>query len=335
MMRAAPRWTTISVLITLMLAGCGLSPETVMTGSGGGDTYRINIEFASVLNIPSGAKALVNGITVGHLAGVTLGKNTATAQVDVDRNRRLPKTTRAELRQLTLLGDIYIALLPPASDAGPMLNDGDSIPESQTVPPDNVETVMVSLGQIINGGPFARIQDVIRKTNDALPADPQQLRDLSAHVDQQLTELGAASDRLGKLIDNGSQMLTTLGDQRQSIQRLLDVGPDRFQKIQEMLLAVVELISDLRVLTRPGGELLVEPTYSSVKAILATADPLLMTLAESDHSLADNANAIHDLLVRKIVPFLSAGGQIDVQSIDDSQARASQVVDVLRAIGAV
>ncbi|MEJ9080268.1 MlaD family protein [Gordonia malaquae] len=316
----------------LTTVGCG----AITGGADRSSSYRISIEFSNVLNIPSGARVLVDGVRSGTLADVTLRGDLAVADVDIDRNVRLSTSTRAELRQETLLGDLYIALTTqgdPAAETA--LADGGRIPLDQTSPPDNVETVMLSLSQFLNGGLLGRMQMTLADVNAALPSDKGELSALTKNAAKQLIEVGQNADRLDQVIVRGSGIVQTLADKRETIEKAFTVGPRRFGKMQEMFLSLVGLISDLRILTKPGTALLAEPTYSDVKAMLSTVDPWLMEIANSDRSFGVNAVAVRDLITRRIVPFLSGGGEIDFTRTTDLQGRATALTDVLRGIGVV
>ncbi|GED96642.1 putative Mce family protein [Gordonia crocea] len=330
-MSAGWRRAVLAVVVAALVAGCDLG---VVPGANRDDTYRLNIEFSSVLNIPSGAKVLVDGVPVGRLAGVALRRDRAVVTITLDRKRLLPDSTRAELRQMTLLGDLYIALVPPSGADGPMLRDGATIPITQTEPPANVETTLLSLSQFINGGLLARAQELGRKANAALPG-PDELRRLSGSAAHQLSQLGDSVDRMDRLVQNGSAMVGSLARNRATVERTLTIGPERFAAIQQMLLSIIELIADLRVLTKPGGDLLAGRTYPDLKRMLSQANPWLMEIARADTSVPENLTALRDLLVAKIQPFLLGRGQVDITRIDDTKGRATKVVDLLQAIGVV
>lgn len=333
--RVLLRLVVVLVIMTVVMAGCGGTPRMPLLGQSSGGTYEIEIEFASVLNIPDGAKVLFNGNQVGQLDSVSLGVTTATTRVSISNGVTLAANTTAELRQTTLLGDLYIALIPPAQPSSQSLRDGGRIPIAHTVPPDNVETVMVGLAQFISGGVVARAQEVMGKVNRALPADPGELQALSETAVRQLVEIGASTKTLDSLLDDGGRIVADLAAKRASIERALLIGPERFGRLQQLFLAVVQLIVDLRTLTKPGGDLLVEPTYSDLKKVLAVADPMLMTIADSDRTLGQNALSVRDLLAQKIAPFLGGHGSVDVTRVSDSNGNPTQVADVLRAIGVV
>lgn len=77
------------------------------------NTYRLKIEFSSVLNLPGRAKVDSGGVQVGLLDRVELKGTTPVAYVEIDGDAKFPENVRAELRQATVLGDIYIAMISP------------------------------------------------------------------------------------------------------------------------------------------------------------------------------------------------------------------------------
>lgn len=302
-----------------------------------GETYRVEIEFSSVLNLPGGAKVLADGSPVGRLESVRLDKRSATATVGILKSVHLPVTTRAELRQSTLLGDLYIALTSPpqGGSRGEMLREGSKIPVSQTSPPDNVETVFITVGQLINGGTITKLQKLVRETNAAFPGDKRELSEMVRNATEQIVDLGASTEVMNDLLRDGSAILQSLTDKVGVIDRGLSLGPDRFKKLQEMFLVIVDLIADLRHLTKPGGALLTPPTYRDLKAVVATLDPMLATLGELDRSISSNYDLIGTLLAKKIVPFLSGQGAVNVVRTRDPGGRAVALTNFLRAIGMV
>lgn len=103
-----------------LLSACSIDPADLpIPGSYvAGDKYSLRIEFASVLNLPEKAKVIVEGVDAGVLDTVELVGSTAVATVDLSADVQLPTDTVAELRQSSILGEIYISLQPPADSSG-------------------------------------------------------------------------------------------------------------------------------------------------------------------------------------------------------------------------
>ena len=112
-MRAAR--VLLAALAISLTAACSLDPTRLPVPGAYSPqhAYRIKIQFSSVLNLPARAKVDSGGVQIGVLDHVQLDGTTAVAYVDISGDSRFPGNTRAELRQATPLGDIYIALVPP------------------------------------------------------------------------------------------------------------------------------------------------------------------------------------------------------------------------------
>ncbi len=108
---------------TIALAACSINADNPPTigGSSARDGYYIEIEFTSALNLPARAKVLSRGIDVGAVTSVTYDGGHALVAARIDKDAQLPEDSRAELRQDTLLGEIYVAILPPRTAVHPSL----------------------------------------------------------------------------------------------------------------------------------------------------------------------------------------------------------------------
>lgn len=336
--RITRRLVTLAVAMTMLVgatSACSTTLASLPVPDGQpGPFYDVDIEFSNVLNISMGAKVLADGTQVGKLDSVTLGERTASAKVKIDKSVTLPVETVAELRQGTLLGDLYIALTLPTDASGANLSDGGVIPLAQTSPPDNVETVFIGLGQMINGGVITRIQQLMRQTNDALPEDPAELSRIVTNATQQVEEVGASTDALTRLLDDGSATVQSLADHADTVERTLTIGPDRFAKMQSVLLSIVDLIEDLIVLTKPGGDLLPVPVYHGLKEVIGALDPMVATFAEIDRSLTTNGELVSRLIAKKLGPFFTGPTEVNIVNVDQD-GRAVALADFLRSIGMV
>ena len=67
--------------------------------------------------MPARAKVLSRGIDVGAVTSVTYDGGHALVAARIDKDAQLQEDSRAELRQDTLLGEIYVAILPPAQQS--------------------------------------------------------------------------------------------------------------------------------------------------------------------------------------------------------------------------
>lgn len=162
----------LAALVTLVTAGCSTSGLASLplphpgVGKGG---YNLNVVFENALNLPAFAKVRLSGADVGQLESIEARNYTAVAKLQIREGVRLPKGTTVELRSATPLGDVFIAVKPPA-DAGqnaPMLKDGDTIGIQDTAAAATVENLLTGAAVLVSRGAVQNLTDIINGAGKA------------------------------------------------------------------------------------------------------------------------------------------------------------------------
>lgn len=328
--------------LVLLLAGCGLRatdvpiPGTYLAG----ETFSIRIEFGSVLNLPDRAKVIAEGVEVGMLDRIELTGDTAVATVDLKSDVRLPKSTTAELRQSTVLGDIHIALQAPPNAGPPFLVNGDVIPRSRTVPAANVEDILRALSNIVTGGRFGEMQQLVASVNASFPTDPADLQRILAGGKNALHDLVTHGDDIDRILAAAASVTTTLEANKDNVDRTLTLGPGRAAGLSDVLFGLVQLIIDGGELASYVGDLAL-PLRGDLHDVISILAPAARTIASSDTTIPMNVDTMNRLMRDKLIPFFSAPPNIRVQRLSadgvaaDASARSDQMIQVLRSIGMV
>lgn len=328
--------------VLLLLTGCGLRatdvpiPGTYLAG----DTFSIRIEFGSVLNLPDRAKVISEGVEVGMLDRIELVGDTAVATVDLKSDVRLPKSATAELRQSTILGDIHIALQAPPNAGPPFLVNGDVIPRSRTVPAANVEDILRALSNIVTGGRFGEMQELVSSVNASFPADPADLARILAGGKNALHDLATHGADIDRILAAAASVSTTLEANKNNVDRTLTLGPSRAAGLSDVLFGLVQLIIDGGELASYVGDLAL-PLRGDLHDVISVLAPAALTIASADTTVPMNVDTMNRLLRDKLIPFFSAPPNIRVQRVSadavaaDASARSDQMIQVLRSIGMV
>ncbi|MEK8070084.1 MlaD family protein [Rhodococcoides navarretei] len=335
------RAATILVIGTV-IAGCSANPADLpIPGSYvDGDKYTVDIEFTSVLNLPAKAKVIVDGVDAGVLDHVTLVDDKAVATVDLSADVRLPKMTTAELRQSTILGEIYISLQPPENNTSTEeLADGDLIPLERTVPADNVEDVLRGLSNVVTGGHVVELQEAVNNVNAAVPQDPQMFDRVNTAARAAIADLGANTGDIDRILAAAEGVSNTLVQQEAGLTRILDLGPSRAAGLSEVLFSVVNLIFALGYMSQNIGDVL-GPPYQELSGALGIILPAVMTISSADTTVPMNVEKVNTLLRERLVPFFSRTPNIAIASVraegvPDPGVRADEMIGVLRSIGIV
>lgn len=333
----------LGVAVVGLTAGCSLDPTRLpVPGSYvPGDKYTIKVEFSSVLNLPGRAKVDFGGVRVGVLDRVQLVGSTAVAYVDVAKNILLPQNTRAELRQATVLGDIYIALLPPDNPAQAALRDGDTIPLRNTLPADNVEDILRGVSNLVSGGALNTLQETVINFNKAFPKDPAEQERIRTKLAGGLRDLAANQAAIDEILSSAENLSSGVIDDTGVVERLLSEGPGKLEAMTGVLPDIIQLLVDFQDLGRSGAQLLV-PNAPDFIQMLSYITPLVGSVATADTTVPVIADKLVGLVRDKLIPFFGNGGpKFSVSEVHPPQVnpgvdpadKADQAVSAMRAMG--
>ncbi|MCV7379332.1 mammalian cell entry protein [Mycobacterium alsense] len=306
-MRAAR--LVLATAAIILTAACSLDPTRLPVP--GAYTphhpYRVKIEFSSVLNLPARAKVDSGGVQIGVLDHVQLDGNTAVAHVDMAGDSRLPSNTRAELRQATPLGDVYIALLPPDSASTAVLHDGDTIPLRNTAPAANVEDVLRSVSNLVAGGTIGTLQDTVVNFNKAFPKEPAELTRIQQTVGGVLNDLAANQDTLNGMLYSLENISANLAANTEVFNRLVTEGPPKLEGLSAVTLAILHVVSDSKDIGDLSAQI-VNPVNGDLMQILSYTTPWINTVATADTTVPVLADKLIAFLHYKLLGWFRNGG---------------------------
>ncbi|AYF74828.1 MCE family protein [Nocardia yunnanensis] len=346
---ARGRCAALALGLAVSVSGCALDPaEAPMPGAGvSGPTYSITIEFANALNLPTQAKVVANGAKIGSLRSVRVvdpspaGPGRVEAVVSISESVRLPATTTAQLRQNTILGDIFIGLTTPTTGFDHTIAPGGTIPLSRTKAPLQVEDLLAGLSQFIGGGALHQVQQIIDQSNAVLPeqtADTarifdtlgRDIEDVSGNLDTVDRFLDAVQADLASVLDNPRQLGELL-----SPRGSVEIPADANSLIQT--LGVVGNLSIIAQAIRWLGPLLTAGD-AAAKAFV----PMLFGTDPLDLSAPSNLNRFVALVRDKVIPFVEQGPKVNITGVSiegaplagdpqvDAIARALRMIGVVR-----
>lgn len=202
MMGSRKAATAVAAALVLSTAGCatnGLSSLPLPKPGLGKGGYNITAVFENALNLPAFAKVRLNGADVGQLDSIEARNYTAVATLRIGEGVRLPKGTTVELRSATPLGDVFVAVKPPANATPdtPLLKDGDTIGMEDTAEAATVENLLTGAAVLVNGGAVQNLTDIINGAGKAAGEDGgKNFRDLVSHTNQLLGTMNRRTDQL-------------------------------------------------------------------------------------------------------------------------------------------
>ncbi|HEY9311265.1 MlaD family protein [Williamsia sp.] len=328
----------VVVALVVVTAGRGVNPANViprlMTSSS--DSRVLYVDFVSVVNLPLGARVLLRGAQIGTLESIDLIPEAARLRLGIDEQAQVPVGSTAELRQSTLLGDIYVALTPPPDQTNANLGDGDTIPLQDTDPGPQIEDIITNLADFMSGGSILRVQDAIREVNDSVDVPGGNLPAAARVGAEDIQDLARGTDELNSIISSLQDATTEVARDPEALG--YSMGPAG----QKGLIAVFDSVNEGFKLVAGSGALAfglnwLTPRLAELNPFLDELVPLLRTYSTSSTQINGNLGNLIDVAQTKIGPFLTNGAvSVDALTVngDDTDVTRS-VTSVLRMIGAL
>lgn len=225
-MTTGARGILTTVAAAMVTAGCatnGLASLPLPAPGLGSGGYSLNAVFSNALNLPMNAKVKLAGADVGQLESMVARNYTAVTRLRIRDGVQLPRGSTAELRTATPLGDVFVALKPPADDPAdtPLLRDGDTIGLDSTAAAATVESVLSSAAILVNGGAIRNFTNIINGFGKATGDQGQAFGDMIRKSNELLGTLDARSDQISHALTQLSNLADQLDNKNQTISDLV------------------------------------------------------------------------------------------------------------------
>lgn len=256
------------------------------------NSYSVTAEFADILNVVPRSPVMVDDVTVGEVTEVERDGWHAQITMRVREDVELPDNAIADIRQVSLLGEKYVALEPPADvPATGALGEGDHIPIEATGRNPEVEEVLGALSFLLSGGGVAQLGTITNELNQVMSGRTNQLRSLLGNLENVVGTLDDQKGDIVRALQSMNNLTETLNSERDTITSALDaVGPaidvlaDQHDELVEMLTALDELgVVGTRVIRASKDDLL---------RSLRDLRPVLDKLSDVGPKLAPGLNSI-------------------------------------------
>ncbi|OMC34853.1 mammalian cell entry protein [Mycobacterium colombiense] len=225
-MTKGARGMLTAVAAAMVTAGCatnGLASLPLPAPGLGSGGYSLNAVFSNALNLPMNAKVKLAGADVGQLESMVARNYTAVTRLRIRDGVQLPRGSTAELRTATPLGDVFVALKPPADDPAdtPLLRNGDTIGLDSTAAAATVESVLSSAAILVNGGAVRNFTNIINGFGKATGDQGQAFGDMIRKSNELLGTLDARSDQISRALTQLSRLADQLDAKNQTIGDLM------------------------------------------------------------------------------------------------------------------
>ena len=162
------------------------------------EPVRVTAYFPRTVGIYPGSDVRVLGVRIGEVKKITPEGKRVRVELEYEEGRKVPADAKAAIINSSVVSDRYVQLLP-VYRKGPVLRDGDVIPEARTAVPVELD----------------RIFDSLHTTSEALgPKGANKDGALSRLLGVSADNLDGQGENLNQTVEDLSQAVTTLSDGR-------------------------------------------------------------------------------------------------------------------------
>lgn len=272
-----------------LVAGCGFRGVADVPLPGGADLgshpYTIRIEFTNVLDLAPQSLVKLNNVTVGRIDDIQLRGWHALVTCRVRHDVSLPANATARIEQTTLLGEKFIQLAGPATQAPRgHLGGGSLIPLNATSEGAEVEQVLSAISLLLNGGGIEQIATINTELNSALGGREDKIRavlkDVNTFVgglDKQKNQIVRAINNVDKLAGRLKRNQRTIDDTLKKVTPAIKVLAGQRRNLTKLLTGLNKLSGvSTKVITRSKRDTL---------ANLRRLQPILASFAKAGDNL--------------------------------------------------
>lgn len=162
------------------------------------ETVRVTAYFPRTVGIYPGSDVRVLGVRIGEVKKITPEGGRVRVEMEYDEGRKVPASAEAAIINSSVVSDRYVQMLP-VYRGGPVMRDGDVIPETRTAVPVELDRIFESL----------------HTTSEALgPKGANKDGSLSRLLAVSADNLEGQGTNLNRTVEDLSQAVTTLSDGR-------------------------------------------------------------------------------------------------------------------------
>jgi phospholipid/cholesterol/gamma-HCH transport system substrate-binding protein len=285
------RRATVALLTAALLAvstACDFDGAYDLPLPGGvevGDrAFQVTAEFSDVLNLVPKSEVRVDDVAVGEVTDVRREGWHAAVTMVLQRDVRLPDNTVAEIRQTSLLGEKYVALVPAPGVPHGRLSAGDHLPLASTGRNPEVEEVLGALGLLLRSGGLAQLQTINHELNRLMSGRQERIGDFMQRLDTLIGSLDRQRGQIVRALHGLDRLTRTLNAERETVGSALDTMGPALRVLADQRHQLVRMLDGLSRLGRVGTRV-VNRTSADTLASLRHLQPILTRLAEAGRSL--------------------------------------------------
>jgi phospholipid/cholesterol/gamma-HCH transport system substrate-binding protein len=281
------------LLGSVVLSGCDFDVYALPLPGGtdvGDNPIHVTVQFQDVLDLVPKSTVKVNDVSVGQVEKISLDGYTASVELVLRNDTKLPDNAIAEIRQTSLLGEKFVSLSAPETGASSEpLSDGDVIPLERTGRNPEVEEVLGALSLILNGGGVAQMKTIAQELNKAVTGREDDVRSVLSQIDTFSSQLDSNKGQIVDAIEALNRLAVSAHQQEGNIDQALEKLPSALTSIDGQRQDLVRMLQALDQLSGVGVRVIKASKTATIDS-LRQLQPVLNQLAASGDDFVNAFN---------------------------------------------
>lgn len=277
---------SLAVVALLVLAAFRAQDLPVI---GGGDTYYA--AFAESGGLKANDEVRIAGVRVGKVEKVALDGDHVKVTFRIESGSGFGEDTRAEIKVKTLLGAMYLGLVPAGEG---QLDEGSEIPVERTSSPYDVVEAFSGLAETSEQIDTDRLAESLTTLADLTRNTPEEFREALSGVSRLSADIAARDEQINTLLKNLDRVTTVLDDRDEDIVGLMRESDVLFRALVARRESVHALLEATALMSKELT-VLVRQSRADLKPALEHLDNVLVVLNKNEDNL-DNS-------LRLMAPF--------------------------------
>ena len=186
--------------------------------------YSVNADFDNAFGVLGNAEVSYIGVPIGHVSGVRRINGGVRIAMSIDKGRRIPVGSTANIQRKSAIGEQYVDFFPPKTPdpSGAVLKNGAHINRDHTTVPLEFSEFLRSASGVLGALPPDAVGTIVHELSLGLDGRADSLRQLSTAGDKFSQTLASRTAALDRVAVNGGRLTAALADHRASLGASID-----------------------------------------------------------------------------------------------------------------
>jgi len=245
---------TVANLTVFLVVGAGFffwAATSLVNVSAIKHPYTLKADFSNAVGLLPGSEVDYLGVTFGTVSSVERIDGGVRATMKIDKDKKVPADSTANIFRKSALGEQYVEFDPPAgyTNGGPYYAKDVVIPMSRTTVPLEFSELLRSASRLVSAIPPDAVNTLVHEAAIGVNGRTDSLRGLADAGDKLSQMLVARSSALDRLATNNTTLTHTFTEHSDSLANSLS-------DLRQVAATLKDARGDTTVLLQRGSQLL-------------------------------------------------------------------------------